>query len=103
MKNNQEIYEFKYEGSFDSLDTLAVLHTQINFISMVREIKDLTYPEINLDLKMNGLEKGSLDIHHYLEVGAAAGITFMDGHEYIKNIFTILGDMSLLFHLFPYG
>lgn len=96
MNKHPEKYEFKYEGDFEGLDTLAVLHTQINFISIVREIKDKTYPEINLDMKMNGLEKGSLDIHHFLEVTAAAGITFMEGHEYIKNIFTILGDIISL-------
>lgn len=97
MKNNNpHVYEFKYEGKFTGLDALTVLHSQINFVSAIKEIKDHKFPEIQLDFKINGLEKGSLDINHVIEVAAVSGMFVMENVEYIENVFKIFGDIIKL-------
>ncbi len=89
-------YEFKYEGDFKSLDALTVLHSQINFVTALKEIKDYRFPEIQLDIKIKGVEKGSLDINHIIEVAAVSGMFVMEHHQYIETVFKIFGDIVKL-------
>ena len=89
-------YEFKYEGNFKSLDALTVLHSQINFVTALKEIKDHKFPEIQLDIKIKGIEKGSLDINHIIEVGAITGMFVLDNYKYVESIFEIFGDIIKL-------
>ena len=89
-------YEFKYEGDFKSLDALTVLHSQINFVTVLKEIKDHQFPEVKLDIKIIGAEKGSLDINHIIEVAAVTGMFVMDHYEYITTVFKIFGDLLKL-------
>ncbi len=71
-------YQFKYEGNFKSLDAVTVLHSQLSFITILKEIKDHQFPEIKMDIRIKGLEKGSLDIHHVLEVSGVMGMFVME-------------------------
>jgi hypothetical protein len=89
-------YEFKYEGDFKSLDALTVLHSQINFVTALKEIKDYRFPEIQLDIKIKGVEKGSLDINHIIEVAAVSGMFVMEHYQYIETVFKIFGDIVKL-------
>lgn len=89
-------YEFKYEGNFQSLDALTVLHSQINFVSILTEIKELQFPEIKLNIKIKGLEKGSLDVNHLIEVSSVSGMLFLDNYKYVTQIFKIFGDLVKL-------
>lgn len=89
-------YEFKYEGNFKSLDALTVLHSQLNFVTVLKEIKDHRFPEVKLDIKIKGVEKGSLDINHVIEVAAVTGMFVMEHIEYISSVFKILGDIIKL-------
>lgn len=86
-------YTFKYDGEFKSLDALTVLHTQLNFVTIVSEIKDHKYPELKLDFKIKGLTKGSLDVHHVVEVAAISGMFVIQNYEYITNVFKIFSDL----------
>ena len=54
-KANANTYEFKYDGDFKSLDALTVLHSQINFVTVLKEIKDYRFPEVQLDIKIKGV------------------------------------------------
>lgn len=94
--NQSSTYEFKYEGDFNSLDALTVLHTQINFVSILTEIKHLQFPEIRLDIKIKGLEKGSLDVNHIIEVASVSGMFVLDNYKYVQTIFKIFGDLVKL-------
>lgn len=89
-------YEFKYEGNFKSLDALTVLHSQINFVTALKEIKDYRFPEIQLDIKIKGVEKGSLDINHIIEVAAVSGMFVMEHYQYIETVFKIFSDIVKL-------
>lgn len=89
-------YEFKYEGDFKSLDALTVLHSQINFVTALKEIKDYRFPEIQLDIKIKGVEKGSLDINHIIEVAAVSGMFVMEHYQYIETVFKIFSDIVKL-------
>lgn len=89
-------YEFKYEGDFQSLDALTVLHSQINFVAIINEIKDLQFPDIKLGIKIKGLEKGSLDVNHIIEVAYTSGLFVMDNYKYVQTIFKIFGDLVKL-------
>lgn len=89
-------YEFKYEGDFKSLDALTVLHSQINFVTALKEIKDYRFPEIQLDIKIKGVEKGSLDINHIIEVATVSGMFVMEHYQYIETVFKIFGDIVKL-------
>ncbi|MGN7786806.1 hypothetical protein ACTJIJ_19895 [Niabella sp. 22666] len=95
-KKKINAFEFKYEGQFNSLDALTVLHSQINFVTILKEIKDHKFPEINLSIDIKGVEKGSLDINHLIEVAAVTGMFVQDNYKYIKTIFTIFGDIIKL-------
>lgn len=94
--NKSTTYEFKYEGDFNSLDALTVLHSQINFVSIINEIKDLQFPDIKLGIKIKGLEKGSLDVNHIIEVAYTSGLFVMDNYKYVQTIFKIFGDLVKL-------
>lgn len=89
-------YEFKYEGDFKSLDALTVLHSQINFVTVLKEIKDHQFPEVKLDIKIKGVEEGSLGINHVIEVAAITGMFVMENYKYISTVFKILGDIIKL-------
>lgn len=89
-------YEFKYEGDFKSLDALTVLHSQINFVTALKEIKDYRFPEIQLDIRIKGVEKGSLDINHVIEVAAISGMFVMENYKYIETVFKIFSDIVKL-------
>jgi hypothetical protein len=89
-------YEFKYEGDFKSLDALTVLHSQINFVTVLKEIKDHQFPEVKLDIKIKGVDKGSLDINHVIEVAAVTGMFVMEHYEYITTVFKMFGDLIKL-------
>lgn len=93
-KHNE--YEFKYEGDFKGLDALTVLHTQLNFVTILREIKEYKYPEINLDIKIEGTEQGSLDISHIIDVVAVSGMFVMENYKYVSGIFKIFSDIVRL-------
>jgi hypothetical protein len=89
-------FEFKYEGDFQSLDALTVLHSQINFVQVLKEIKDHQFPEVKLDVKIKGVEPGSLDINHIIEVGAITGMFVMENYKYVTTIFKLFGDIIKL-------
>lgn len=89
-------YTFKYDGDFKSLDALTVLHTQLNFVTIVSEIKDHKYPELKLDFKIKGLTKGSLDVNHVVEVASVTGMFVITNYEYITNVFQIFKDLIAL-------
>lgn len=95
-KANANAYEFKYDGDFKSLDALTVLHSQINFVTVLKEIKDYRFPEVQLDIKIKGVEKGSLDINHIIEVAAVTGMFVMENYKYIETVFEIFGDIVKL-------
>jgi len=86
-------YTFKYEGNFTSLDTLTVLQTQLNFVTIISEIKDHQFPELKLDFKIEGLQKGSLDVQHVVEVATVSGMFVIEHQEYIRTIFNIFKDL----------
>ncbi|POY36421.1 hypothetical protein C3K47_11795 [Solitalea longa] len=96
MKDNSTIYHFKYEGDFHSVDALTILHTQLNFISILTEIKDQIYPEVKLNIKLQGLEKGSLDVQHVVEIATVSGMFVMENYSYISKIFEVFGDLVKL-------
>lgn len=87
------LFEFKYEGDFTSLDALTVLHSQINFVTAIKEIKDHKYPEIELNIKIKGIDKGSLEVDHIIEVATITGIFVLEHYQYIENVFKILSDI----------
>lgn len=89
-------YEFKYEGDFKSLDALTVLHSQINFVTVLKEIKDHKFPEVKLDINIKGVEKGSLDINHVIEVATVTGMFVMENYQYISTVFEMFGDLIKL-------
>lgn len=93
---NSSTFEFKYEGNFKSLDALTVLHSQINFVTALKEIKDHQFPEIQLDIKIKGVEKGSLDINHMLEVVSITGLFVLNKYQYVETIFKIFSDIVKL-------
>jgi hypothetical protein len=96
MIKKQTSYEFKYGGDFHSIDTVTVLQTQMNFITTLNEIKSRVYPEINLDFKIRGTEKGSLELHHVIEVVAGVGMFVMENYGYVNKVFNIFNDIIKL-------
>jgi|GEM_PF-5188356 hypothetical protein len=91
LKSN--IYEFKYSGSFQAIDAVTVLHSQLSFISLLTEIKNQIVPDSKLDIKLQGLEKGSLEVHQVIELAMPAGLFLVDNYETIKKVFSIFGDL----------
>lgn len=86
-------YEFKYEGEFESLDALTVLNTQLHFVTILNEIKENIYPETKLDIRIEGVEKGSLGINHFIEVAAVSGMFVLENYGYVKTIIEVLTDL----------
>lgn len=95
-KNNTHTFEFKYEGEFSSLDTSVVLNSQLQFINILKEIKDVQFPELELNMRIKGVEKGSLDINHVIEIVSVTGLYVLDNYEYFKTLFEILKDLFKL-------
>lgn len=95
-KQKSVSYMFTYDGDFKSLDTLTVLHSQINFVTILSEIKDHIHPELKLDFKIKGVSQGSLNIQHLVDVMAVSGLFVIEHYEYISNIFQIFGDIVSL-------
>ncbi|GAB1462864.1 hypothetical protein [Pedobacter sp.] len=93
MSKNSKVYEFKYEGEFHAIDALTVLYTQISFISIIDEIKKQTVPDAKLEIKLQGLEKGSLEVQQVIELITPAGLFLVDNYSSIKKIFTIFSDL----------
>lgn len=93
MSKNSKVYEFKYEGEFHAIDALTVLYTQLNFISIIDEIKKQTVPDAKLEIKLQGLEKGSLEVQQVIELVTPAGLFLVDNYSSIKKIFTIFSDL----------
>lgn len=94
--NKEGIYQFKYEGDFTSLDALTVLNSQLNFITILNEVRVQKFPEIKLDIKIKGVEKGSLDIQHFIDVAAISGMFVMENYSYTQTVFKIFGDIIKL-------
>lgn len=87
---------FKYEGDFEGLDTVTVLQTQLNFIAVLSEIKTNVYPELKINFKISGTEKGSLDINHIIEFSQVAGLFALEHKDYLKGLFDIFKDLVKL-------
>lgn len=90
-------YEFKYEGEFQSLDALTVLNTQLNFVTILSEIKEHVYPEAKLDIRIEGAEKGSLIINHFIEIASVSGMFILDNYTYVKTLFEVLIDLIKIY------
>ncbi len=93
MEKNSNIYEFKYEGSFHAIDAVTVLHTQLNFITILNEIKNYVAPETSLQIKLQGLKEGSLEIQQVIELAIPTGLFVVDNYGSIKKIFEIFSDV----------
>ena len=87
------VYEYKYSGDFEAIDAVAVLQTQLTFISIVTEIKNQIAPDSRLDIKIQGLKKGSLEVHQIIELVTPLGLFVTDNYDTVKTIFKILGDL----------
>lgn len=96
MEESSQSFNFKYEGDFESLDAITVLQTQLDFVSVLNEIKNHEFPEVNIDVEIKGLKKGSLDVQHVIEVTAVAGMFVMENYKYVGTIFKIFGDLIKL-------
>lgn len=94
MTRNSNIYEFKYEGDFQALDALPVLYSQIAFISLITEIKNNLDPSVEINVKLQGLKKGSLEVHQLIELAALTtpGLIFSK-YDLIKKIFEVFRDL----------
>lgn len=94
MTRNSNIYEFKYEGDFQAVDALPVLYSQIAFINLITEIKNNLDSSVEINIKLQGLKKGSLEVHQLIELAtnAAPGLIFAN-YDLIKKIFSIFRDL----------
>lgn len=94
--NNTLYYTFKFEGKFKSLDALTVLTTQLNFVYLISEVKERIFPEVKMDFRIKGITKGSLNIHHLVEVGVVSGMFVLENYEYLQTTFKIISDLVKL-------
>lgn len=94
MTRRSNIYEFKYEGDFQAVDALPVLYSQIAFINLITEIKNSIDSTSELNIKIQGLKKGSLEIHQIIElVAASSPLIVFENYDIIKRIFIIFKDL----------
>lgn len=93
---NPNTFEFKYEGTFNGLDASLVLNTQLQFLTVLQEIKETHFPEIELEIKLKGLENGSLNVNHLIEIASVTGMFLLEHHDYIKTLFEIFKDLIAL-------
>lgn len=96
INRNSNIYEFIYNGDFEAVDAVSVLQTQLTFIAIVNEIKNQISPNSKLDIKLQGLKKGSLEVHQLIELVTPTALFIKDNYEIIKEIFEIFGDIFKL-------
>lgn len=96
LTRQSNLYEFKYRGDFEALDAIAVLQTQLSFISILNEIKNQVAPHAKLSVKLQGLKKGSLEVHQLVELAIPAGLFVVSNYDTVKGIFQILGDLFAL-------
>lgn len=94
--NNENTFEFKYEGKFDSLDASIVLNSQLNFINILNEVRRQHCPEVELSIRIEGVNKGSLEINHLIDVVGATGIFLHENYKYIEDVITIFTDIIKL-------
>ena len=90
---NTNAFEFKYEGTFDSLDASIVLNSQLNFINVLNEVRRIYCPEVKLDIRIEGVNKGSLEINHIIDVIGATGMFVHENYKYIEDVITIFTDI----------
>lgn len=91
-----EEYNVKYNGTFKSLDAFTVLKSQTEIVKIINEIAIYEFPETNINVRIKGFKKGSLDVQQLIEIGTASGMFVIEHYEYIKTIFKIFSDIVKL-------
>lgn len=89
-------YQFHYEGSFESLDSIPILSAHLNFINLLVEIKNKVSPESKLKVELKGLKEGSLEFQHIVDIAIPVGMFAINNYDAIKNVISIFSDILKL-------
>lgn len=93
MNINSNVYEFKYIGETQAIDAQAVLFSQLHLITLLTEIKNHVAPEAKLNIKLQGLKEGSLEVHQLVELAIPASIFVLEKYSTIKTMFDVMADL----------
>lgn len=89
-------YQFHYEGSFESLDSIPILTAHLNFINLLIEIKNKVSPDSKLNVDLKGLKEGSLEFQHIVDIAIPVGMFAINNYDTIKNVISIFSDVLKL-------
>jgi hypothetical protein len=90
MNSQKEYFEFKYQGDIEAIDINTLINSQLQYSSILNEIKNQYFPDIDLKIKVQSFEKNSFDINQIIEVSIVTGTLIFQNTEYIKEIFKFL-------------
>jgi len=91
-----DTYTFKYNSDDDSIDLNTLLLSQINFATVLNEIKKEVAPGVDLSIRIKPLEKGSVPFDIILNVSWLANLISPDVVEYSSAIIsTLVGVIQL--------
>jgi len=85
-----DTYTFKYNSDDDSIDLNTLLLSQINFATVLNEIKNEVAPGVDLSIRIRPLEKGSVPFDIILNVSWLANLIAPDVVEYSSAIISAL-------------
>lgn len=91
-----DTYTFKYNSDDDSIDLNTLLLSQINFATVLNEIKSEVAPGVDLSIRIKPLTKGSVPFDIILNVSWLSSLLTSDNATYASEIVgTMVGLIQL--------